>query len=127
MKLKHYREINGIIECITGMRIGGSNEEIEIGGMDNPVLRHPITGMPYLPGSSLKGKMRSLLELKYCPTTQRDGNPCGCGKPDCKVCVIFGPHKNMGHKLGPTRILVRDANLTPESERILQEVQAEKE
>lgn len=126
MKLKGYKEISGTIECITGMRIGGSNEEIEIGGTDNPILRNPITSVPYLPGSSLKGKMRSLLELKYCPNTQQTGNPCGCGRRECKVCTVFGPHKNTTHNLGPTRILVRDANLTEQSERILRDAQADK-
>jgi CRISPR-associated protein Csm3 len=37
--------------------------------------------------------------------------PCGCGKEDCLVCRVFGPHKNVQHRLGPTRIIVRDAQL----------------
>jgi CRISPR-associated protein Csm3 len=46
----------------TGLHIGGATESIEIGGVDNIVLKDPLTGLPYIPGSSLKGKMRSLLE-----------------------------------------------------------------
>lgn len=49
----------------TGLRIGAASESIAIGGSDNPVVRDPLTGQPYIPGSSLKGKMRSLLERVY--------------------------------------------------------------
>ena len=44
-----------------------------------PVIKHPITKEPYIPGSSLKGKMRSTLERKYDKVTNK-GEPCGCGK-----------------------------------------------
>lgn len=54
--------ISGKIECITGLHVGGSTEGFEIGGVDNPVIRNPLDDRPYIPGSSLKGKMRSLLE-----------------------------------------------------------------
>ena len=63
-KLK-YVPITGILLCKTGLRIGGTGEELEIGGMDNPIIRDPVDKLPYIPGSSLKGKMRSLLEYKY--------------------------------------------------------------
>ena len=64
-KIIKYQIIGGKIICKTGLRIGGSMENIEIGGEDNPIIRHPITDEPYIPGSSLKGKVRSLLEYKY--------------------------------------------------------------
>ena len=48
--------------CETGLHVGGTEEGFEIGGLDNPVMRDPITDYPYVPGSSLKGKMRSLAE-----------------------------------------------------------------
>ncbi len=54
--------IKGTIYCETGLHMGGIVEGFEIGGMDNPVIRDSVTGYPYIPGSSLKGKMRSLLE-----------------------------------------------------------------
>jgi CRISPR-associated protein Csm3 len=54
--------IKGILECVTGTRIGGTQEKFEIGGIDNPVIKDPLTDLPYIPGSSLKGKLRSLLE-----------------------------------------------------------------
>jgi CRISPR-associated protein Csm3 len=54
--------IKADLRCITGLHIGGIDEGFEIGGMDNPVIKDPITGYPYIPGSSIKGKIRSLLE-----------------------------------------------------------------
>ena len=54
--------LNGIINTVTGLHIGAGREAIEIGALDNPVLIEPLTKQPYIPGSSLKGKMRSLLE-----------------------------------------------------------------
>jgi len=46
----------------TGIHIGGGSEKLEIGGLDKAVIRDPLTDYPYLPGSSLKGKLRSILE-----------------------------------------------------------------
>jgi len=55
--------IKGEILTITGLHIGAANSSMSIGGMDNPVIRNPITDEPYIPGSSLKGKMRAMLEI----------------------------------------------------------------
>ena len=55
--------IRGRIKAVTGLHIGAQREVSEIGGIDNPVIKDPVTGLPYIPGSSLKGRMRSLLEL----------------------------------------------------------------
>ena len=46
----------------TGMHIGGSSSYSAIGAVDSPVVRDLRTGMPIVPGSSLKGKLRALLE-----------------------------------------------------------------
>ena len=54
--------IQGKLICETGLHIGGSTEGVEIGGVDNPVIKDPLTEQPYIPGSSLKGKLRHLLE-----------------------------------------------------------------
>src|SRR5262249_54211077 len=105
----------GTLTCKSGLRVGGSKEDVEIGGMDNPVIRHPLTKLPYIPGSSLKGKLRSLLEYaegKVLTDGRGAGEPCGCARDDCLVCRVFGPHKEPRHGLGPTRIIVRDALLT---------------
>ena len=45
----------------TGMHIGGSAAFSAIGAVDSPVVRDPYTGQPIMPGSSLKGKLRTLL------------------------------------------------------------------
>lgn len=55
--------IKGEIVCKTGLHIGGSNDNIDIGGTDTVVIRDSVTDLPFIPGSSLKGKLRSLLEL----------------------------------------------------------------
>nr|WP_083500614.1 type III-A CRISPR-associated RAMP protein Csm3 [Thermococcus celericrescens] len=55
--------LTGKIKAVTGLHIGAQKEVSEIGGIDNPVIKNPVTGLPYIPGSSLKGKMRGLLEI----------------------------------------------------------------
>lgn len=45
----------------TGMHIGASDAFSAIGAVDSPVVRDPRTGDPIVPGSSLKGKLRTLL------------------------------------------------------------------
>lgn len=114
MKIKAYKTFSGQIECVTGLHIGGSADQIDIGGVDLPVIKHPVSGEPYIPGSSLKGKMRSQMEKKLGKFTDK-GEPCGCGLPACLICTVFGAHKNTRHNLGSTRILVRDAQLSAES------------
>jgi len=108
--------IIGKILIKTGLHIGAGNDKVEIGGMDNPIIRNPLNREPYIPGSSLKGKMRSLLEWDL-GKVQENGEPCKCNKADCLVCKVFGTANNNqnGDKTkGPTRIIVRDAFLTEE-------------
>lgn len=54
-------KIDAVLEVVTGMHIGGSSEYSPIGAVDKPVISDPRTGQPIIPGSSLKGKMRTLL------------------------------------------------------------------
>lgn len=116
MKLKGYKKIEGIIEVVTGLHIGGNATIIEIGGKDNPVIKHPITKEPYIPGSSLKGKMRSLLEWNLGKLdTNPDSKDFGevhkwCNNKLCPICVIFGTSAEDAG-IGPTRLIVRDAVL----------------
>lgn len=108
MKKTGYHEITGTIHCLSGLRVGGSDELLQIGGTDLTCVKHPVTLRPYIPGSSIKGKMRSELEQWRGKFGGKDNNePCGCKK--CLVCRVFGPHKQARHDLGPTRIVVRDA------------------
>lgn len=64
MQLKHIHHITADLVLETGLHIGAGDSEIHIGGIDNAVIKHPVSGEPYIPGSSLKGKIRSLLEWK---------------------------------------------------------------
>ena len=116
--------IRGEIEATTGLHIGGSAGELDIGGIDNPVIRNPLTREPYIPGSSLRGKMRSLLDrhldrplnkpIRRNPPRVRVHE---CDKladyEECSVCQVFGiaPSRNMEDTM-PTRLIVRDALLT---------------
>ena len=64
MKLKEIKELKGRIILKSGLHIGSGNMEMHIGGTDSPVIKHLHTLEPYIPGSSLKGKVRSLLEME---------------------------------------------------------------
>lgn len=75
MKLTNIQKLSGTIELVTGLHIGSGNTEMHIGGTDNPVIKNPITQQPYIPGSSIKGKMRSMLEWYIGVVAETDGNP----------------------------------------------------
>jgi len=124
MKQIKQKKITGKIVVKTGLHIGSGNEKVEIGGMDNPIIRNPLTREPYIPGSSLKGKIRSLIEWKLGVVSKNGGFSCQCSKADCPVCRVFGSannSKDTDENKGPTRIIVRDAFLTKEwKERFMQ-------
>ena len=108
--------LEGVIELKTGMHIGGTKETLKIGGTDNPVIRDAF-GNILIPGSSLKGKIRALLEKKdgkYKTDVRGNNLPCNCG--ECEICKIFGPHDSKAIQ-EPVRIMVRDAYLQPEGEK----------
>ena len=108
MLLKEIYSVKGQIRLKTGLHIGGSKDDIEIGGIDMPVIKHP-NGEPYIPGSSLKGKLRSFtewIEQKIEP----DGRVHTCSEKNCPVCRIFGTTES-AWRYGPTRLIVRDAFL----------------
>ena len=64
IKLQRIVELKGTLILESNLHIGSGNLEMHIGGTDNPIIKHPHTQEPYIPGSSIKGKIRSLLELK---------------------------------------------------------------
>lgn len=77
MKLTNIVEIKAELVLKTGLHIGAGDSEMHIGGIDNSVIKNPITNQPYIPGSSLKGKIRTLLEwrtgaVKRDPLSMRD-------------------------------------------------------
>ncbi|MGB9639081.1 MAG: type III-A CRISPR-associated RAMP protein Csm3 [bacterium] len=108
--LKGILKLKYKLTVLTGLHIGGSKENIEIGGIDNIVIKIPVLvfndneikyNVPYIPGSSIKGKIRALLEYIEKPEDNNsnqviafryNGNPCECGR--CNICKLFGPHKS---------------------------------
>ena len=117
--------LQGTINALTGLHIGGNTGELDIGGIDNPVIRNAFNREPYIPGSSLRGKMRSLLDRHFKnPLEKRVGRDVRvheCESPtdynDCQVCQVFGvaPQRDLRGKTMPGRLIVRDTFLTPES------------
>ncbi|MDI6769882.1 MAG: type III-A CRISPR-associated RAMP protein Csm3 [Anaerolineales bacterium] len=117
--------ITANIKALTGLHIGGSGTGLEIGGVDKAVIRNSLTKQPYIPGSSLRGKMRSQTEKRL---GKPQNNPIGqqvkihtCKKQEeykanggCVVCHVFGVPAEIGYS-GPTRLVVRDVSLTKES------------
>ncbi len=113
--------IEATIEAKTGLHIGGSGSDLEIGGLDKEVIRNPLTKKPYIPGSSLRGKMRSQMEkLLGLPQNKSIGqvtiHTC-LKKADfekdggCPVCTVFGVPAEMDYD-NHTRLVVRDAELS---------------
>jgi len=86
-----------LIKVITGLHIGVGNDKPEIGGIDNQFIKDPVSKLPYIPGSTLKGKIRSLLE-----TESKLFN-----SDVIKTCFE-------GDNKSPTRFIFRDINLTDE-------------
>lgn len=78
-------EITGEIEVLTGMHIGGSAQFSAIGAIDSPVVRDVESDLPMIPGSSLKGKLRTLLARKYC-----EGLPQEPNKDPVEILRLFG-------------------------------------
>lgn len=104
-------KINTTMELLTGTHVGGSKDTVEIGGIDNPVIKLPTkNNQPYIPGSSLKGKMRCLLE-------QISGSPTVGGNDEVNSLFGSADAKNPS----PSRLIVRDAMLTEESVKMLKD------
>jgi len=127
--------LEGDLTCVTGLHIGAGKGSLEIGGADNPVVKDAF-GRPYVPGSSLRGKLRSLLEqtsgmavpseLVY--LSKRRGQEVRIhqsNRPDDDICLLFGRspgrmEKTSGETLDslaatPARLAVYDAPLDEKS------------
>ncbi len=121
--------LRGEMSCETGLHIGASGNNLDIGGLDSPVVRDPITREPYVPGSSLKGKMRSLLERKFnLPFNRYGGNGVNrheCTDRTCRVCRVFGAAggREGSDKNIPGRLIVRDMHMTADSKEMLAEIE----
>ncbi len=130
MKLDKISKLNGTIELVSGLHIGGGNTEMHIGGTDNPVIKNPVTHQPYIPGSSIKGKMRSLMEWHAGVVGVAKGKALAIKHIDrlngnraqgIEILRLFGYAPSGGgqddpelvREIGPTRLAFWDCNLDP--------------
>jgi CRISPR-associated protein Csm3 len=123
------------LHCETGLHIGAGKGSLEIGGADNPVVKDAF-GLPYIPGSSLRGKLRSLLENAMGLTSpselvylsKRRGQEVRIhqsDRPDDEICLLFGRNPGRMERVegeplesaaaSPARLTVYDAPLDPDS------------
>ncbi len=127
IRLLGHITITGEIEALSGLHIGGTADSIDKGGIDNPVIKNPVTNEPYIPGSSLRGRLRSLLEKKngrplsematgiwmeiYSKNSKSDELDESYSKAkESEVCRMFGnAQSNPGL---PSILIVRDAHYT---------------
>ena len=110
--------IKGELVCETGLHIGGANDAINIGGADSIIIRDSVSDLPFIPGSSLKGKLRSLLELNDKKSIQSVLEKKGKSSTDeDSIAVkIFGISSDKKNNLKyPTRLIFRDSFPTEES------------
>lgn len=133
MTLKGKVIIRGQIKALTGLHIGAASTGLEIGGVDKVVVRNPLDNLPYIPGSSLKGKLRALLErgkgfaepAKRVWVKRDEISMHLCNEPRCYVCNIFGRNNAQMTPVSgapfrithttPTRLVVRDGKLVKSS------------
>ena len=126
MKLTQIKQITGTLVVKTGLHIGAGDTEMRIGGTDNPVAKNPLDGQPYIPGSSLKGKIRSLLEWQLGVVTATNGAPFSFkhlkteDRPETRDLLrLFGgaPDKEVDDEvkqIGPTRLAFWDCAINAE-------------
>ncbi len=108
-KLKKKLIIKTVMTVETGMHIGGSSDNVEIGGIDNPVIKIGTqNGKPFVPGSSLKGKIRSLLE-------QIRGSAKIGGNSEINSLFGFSDENKI------SKLIVRDSYLTDDSINLLEQ------
>jgi len=127
-------KLTGKIELLSGLHIGGGDDTMKIGGIDNGVVKDVNTNKPYIPGSSLKGKMRSLLEWDCGVVGIGDGSPFNSKlieklpqddaliKNAQTLLKLFGDKEG---EYGITRINVGDCRLNEETEMVLSEAKYE--
>lgn len=120
LQLLKIQKLHGELELLSGLRIGASEGEIRIGGVDNQVIRHPYTDEPYIPGSSIKGKVRSLLEwlsgaVRQEPLSYKEIEQAQLVRPILQLFGIGGGYRlteEQAAELGPTRLAFWDAPFT---------------
>src|ERR1700681_683791 len=127
--------LSGELHCETGLHIGAGKGSLEIGGADNPVVKDAF-GMPYIPGSTLRGKVRSLLESAMGLTSQtelvylskrrrQEVRIHQSDRPDDEICLLVGRNPGRVERVqrdaiesrsaGPARLPIYDAPLDQDS------------
>ena len=100
------------LKLLTGLYIGGTDNGFDIGGADTTVIKNPLTNEPYIPGSSIKGKLRSLLSYRYGKIENKS-----MAFVDKDIQKIFEPVE--ADEISMSRCIFRDFNLTEESKELL--------
>lgn len=127
MKIKQIKKITGKIKVLTGLHIGSGDATMEISGMDNPIIRNPVNNEPYIPGSSIKGKIRSLMEWETgnLNVSEKNGAVHTCKDNEsamsCPICRVFGISASNDIQVGPTRLIVRDCMMTEQYSKAMKE------
>lgn len=116
MKLTAIKQIGGLIRLDSGLHIGAGNESTQIGGVDTPIIRLALDQNPYIPGSSLKGKLRALHEMSRGNFGDR-GQPHRCQDARCVTCRLFGVGASERSETGPCRLIVRDCLIAESDEK----------
>lgn len=113
MQLLKKLEFSGIITLKTGLHIGGTNSAMSIGGIDKGVIRNPLNNQPFIPGTSLKGKMRSLLEVANGTFTDlgERKTPRYVSSTTGAAADLFG-NATGNQTQKPSRLIVRDCALS---------------
>lgn len=96
-------QITGVIETRTGMHIGGSSAFAPIGAVDSPIITDTLTNLPMIPGSSLKGKMRTMLARQYNSSQTKKHNE----DAEC-IIRLFGTSEKINGKIPRGRLLFSD-------------------
>ncbi len=104
MRLWQKNKYCGTLECISGIHIGDSKESTDIGGVDSPVVRRKDNGQPYIPGSSIKGKIRCLLEQVYGQNGDNKFKNNGH-----VIQELFGALAGSAGEICSSKLIVRDA------------------
>ncbi len=98
--------IKGKIQLVTGMHIGTGGEFAAIGTVDSPVIRDTITNLPIIPGSSLKGKLRSMLARQYSPKAGT------ADSDDERIKRLFGSADKSAKKNPASRLIFSDMHIS---------------
>ena len=132
--------LTGVLTTRTGLHVGAGDAGVNPRGVDAPLVRDPMSrrhepatdktteALPYIPGSSLRGKLRMLLVRKLGKPVEEiaraGGKPIrlhSCQEERCEVCRLFGsvPQRKSGQGDDPwslpAALHLTDLRLTEEA------------